>query len=158
MMKFPRLDLFIVFVILMASCAAPAAEEVTEEAAVVEEEASVDVALKVTGLVVNEMGWSEEEVKGMETISIEATNKNGDLKTYDGVLINSLLELAEPNAEATTIVFVADDGYTIEVPLVDVAGCTDCIVSFRDQGGFSTVLPGFESSMQVKGVVEIQIK
>jgi hypothetical protein len=35
--------------------------------------------------------------------------------------------------------------------------CADCIVSFRNQGGFSTVLPGHPGSLQVKGVVEIQV-
>jgi len=39
-----------------------------------------------------------------------------------------------------------------------VQSCADCIVSFREQGGFSTVLPGFSSKAQVKGVVEIQVK
>ena len=54
--------------------------------------------------------------------------------------------------------FVADDGYTAEAPLADVMACADCIVSFRDKGGFSTVLPGFAGSLQVKGVIEIQVK
>jgi tungstate transport system substrate-binding protein len=35
--------------------------------------------------------------------------------------------------------------------------CSDCIASFRSQGGFSTVLPGYAGNMQVKGVVEIQV-
>jgi hypothetical protein len=52
----------------------------------------------------------------------------------------------------------ADDGYTAEVALADVKACQDCIVSFRKQGGFSTVLPGFPGNVQVKGVIEIQAK
>jgi len=36
--------------------------------------------------------------------------------------------------------------------------CTDCIVSFRDQGGFSIVMPNFPGKLQVKGVVEMQVK
>jgi hypothetical protein len=31
-------------------------------------------------------------------------------------------------------------------------------VSFRNQGGFSIVMPGYPGNMQVKGVVEIQVK
>jgi hypothetical protein len=30
-------------------------------------------------------------------------------------------------------------------------------VSFRNQGGFSTVMPGFSGKLQVKGVVELQV-
>jgi hypothetical protein len=36
--------------------------------------------------------------------------------------------------------------------------CGNCIASFRSQGGFSTVLPDQPGALQVKGVVEIQIK
>ena len=66
--------------------------------------------------------------------------------------------MAGPGAEATTVVYVADDGYTAEVALAEVQDCADCIVSFRNQGGFSIVMPGFSGNVQVKGVIEIQIK
>ena len=115
-------------------------------------------ALKVTGLVQNEMAWSEAEVKTMDAISVESTNKDGETATYTGVAISQLLELAGLEAEAATLVFVADDGFTSEVALANVQACTDCIVSFRNQGGFSTVMPGFPGNLQVKGVVEVQVK
>jgi hypothetical protein len=44
------------------------------------------------------------------------------------------------------------------VTLAEIQACTDCIVSFRNNGGFSTVLPGFPNNVQVKGVVEIQVR
>jgi hypothetical protein len=130
-------------------------------AAVAEQPTSVpagNVALKITGKVANEVGWTEEEVRAMETMDVESTNKQGEASTYTGVSIAKLLEMAGPAADATTLVFVADDGYTAEAPLADVLACEDCIVSFRDQGGFSTVLPEFAGALQVKGVVEIQVK
>ena len=117
-----------------------------------------DVALKVTGLVDNPMAWTEAEVKAMDTLQVESTNKNGDKSTYEGVLIGNLLKLASPKADAQTVVFVADDGFTAEIALADVMTCENCIVSFRNQGGFSTVLPGQGSNLQVKGVIEIQVK
>lgn len=123
-----------------------------------EEPAAGEAALKVTGLVDSETAWTEEEVKAMNVISVESTNKDGEKSTYDGVLISDLLNEAGPKAEAATVVFVADDGYTAEIALADVLACTDCIVSFRSKGGFSTVLPGQPGSLQVKGVVEIQVK
>jgi tungstate transport system substrate-binding protein len=115
-------------------------------------------ALKITGNVGQEIGWLEEDVRAMETMEAESTNKSGEASTYTGVSINKLLEMAGPAADATAVVFVADDGYTAEVTLAEVQGCADCIVSFRNQGGFSIVMPGFASSLQVKGVIEIQVK
>jgi hypothetical protein len=124
----------------------------------VAEEAAAPVALKITGLVTSEMAWTEEEVKAMETMTVQYTNKDGEVKDYTGVSLNALLALAGLSADATAVVFVADDGYTAEVPLADVQACTECIVSFRNNGGFSTVMPGFSGKEQVKGVVEIQVK
>lgn len=130
---------------------------VTEEPAAEAPEATA-AALKITGKVETEMAWSEEEVKAMNTIDVEATNSKGEKNTYTGVLLIELINLAKPTSDATTIVFVADDGYTAEVALADVMGCTDCILAFREQGGFSSVLPAFEKGLQVKGVIEIQVK
>lgn len=122
------------------------------------EEPVADVALKVTGLVKTEQAWTEAQVKAMTTVDVESTNSKGDKETYTGVLITDLLNLAEPLPEATTIVFVASDGFTAEVPLAEILACTNCIISFRTQGGFSTVLPGYAKNFQVKGVIEIQVK
>jgi hypothetical protein len=117
-----------------------------------------EVALKVTGSVANEQAWTEEEVKAMDNLNVESTNKDGEASTYTGVLLTDLLAEAQPNADATTVIFVADDGYTAEISLEELNACTDCIVSFRNQGGFSTVLPEYSSKLQVKGVIEIQVK
>lgn len=117
-----------------------------------------NAALKVTGLVENEVGWTEEEVRAMPTVDAESTNKQGETETYTGVPLKALLALAVPQDGATTVVFVADDGYTAEVSLEELMACEDCIASFRTQGGFSTVMPGFPGSVNVKGVIEIQLK
>jgi len=117
-----------------------------------------NAALKITGKVATPIGWTEEAVRAMKTIDAQSTNSEGQTETYTGVLITDLLALAGPASDATTLVFVADDGFTAEVPLADVLACADCIVSFRSKGGFSTVLPGFSGKAQVKGVVEILVK
>ncbi len=131
---------------------------VTEQPAATEAPTAGAAALKITGKVKTEQAWSEEQIKAMTTTQAEATNKKGEKQTYTGVLITDLLKLAEPLPEATTIVFVADDGFTGEVTLAELLACPTCIVSFREQGGFSTVLPGFPGNVQVKGVIEIQVK
>ena len=115
-------------------------------------------ALKITGKVGAEQAWSEEQVKALPTTEVESTNSKGEKDKYTGVKLAELLALAAPAADAKTIVFVADDGYTAEAPLADLLACGDCIVSFRSNGGFSTVLPNFDKSLQVKGVTEIQVK
>jgi tungstate transport system substrate-binding protein len=120
--------------------------------------ASTDVALKITGKVDNEMAWTEDEVRAMDTMEAESINKQGETETYTGVSINALLDLASVQSDATTIVYVADDGSTSDIPLADVQTCADCIVSFRNQGGFSIVMPDFSGKLQVKGVVEIQVQ
>jgi DMSO/TMAO reductase YedYZ molybdopterin-dependent catalytic subunit len=117
-----------------------------------------NAALKITGNVDTEVGWTEEKLRSMDTIEAQSTNKEGETSTYTGVRISDLLSKADPQDGATMVVFVADDGYSAEAPLADVQACADCIVSFRNQGGFSIVAPGFPGSVQVKGVVEIQVK
>jgi len=117
-----------------------------------------NAAFKITGNVQTEVGWSEEKIRSMDTIEVEYTNKAGETATYTGVRISDLLSKADPKEGATTAAFVADDGYTAESPLADIEACADCIVSFRNQGGFSIIAPGFANNVQVKGVVEIQIK
>jgi DMSO/TMAO reductase YedYZ molybdopterin-dependent catalytic subunit len=117
-----------------------------------------DAALKITGMVESEIGWTEEKIRSMDTMDAESTNSKDETETYTGVSMNDLLGKAGPTSEATTLVFVADDGYTAEVSLAEVQACEDCIFSFRNQGGFRTVLPGFPGNVQVKGVIEVQVK
>ena len=114
--------------------------------------------MKITGKVASEQNWSEAEVRAMNTLDVESTNKDGETSTYTGVLISDLLALAGPSADAVSVNFYADDGYSVEVGLEDLNNCTDCIVSFRNQGGLSIVMPGYPSNMQVKGVVEIRVQ
>jgi DMSO/TMAO reductase YedYZ molybdopterin-dependent catalytic subunit len=117
-----------------------------------------DAAFKITGNVATEVGWTEDKIRSMDAIEAEATNKDGETNTYTGVRISDLLSKADPKDGAVTIVFIADDGYSAEAPLADIEACADCIVSFRNQGGFSIVAPDFPGNVQVKGVVEIQVK
>lgn len=117
-----------------------------------------NAAFKITGNVETEVGWTEEKIRSMDTIEAQSTNKDGQTSTYTGVRISDLLSKAGPKDGATTVVFVADDGYSAEAPLADIEACADCIVSFRNQGGFSIVAPDFAGNVQVKGVVEIQVK
>jgi DMSO/TMAO reductase YedYZ molybdopterin-dependent catalytic subunit len=142
---------------LVAGCGATPAP--TANPTAVPTPGGVDKAdLKISGKVAKEMAWTEEKVRAMPTVQVQSTNKQGEAQTYTGVPINKLLEVVGLAAEATMIAFVAADGSTAEVALADIDACEDCIISFRSQGGFSTVLPGFPNDLQVKGVIEIQVK
>ncbi len=121
-------------------------------------QSSANYALRITGKVAKQLGWTEDQIHAMPTMEAQSTNKQGETSTYTGVLLTKLLDEAGLQPDATTVVFVADDGFTGEVALSDLQACSDCILSFRNQGGFSSVLPGFPSNVQVKGVVEIQVK
>lgn len=134
--------------------AAPAAEEAPAEEPAAEE---APIALQVTGAVANPQAWTEDEVKAMDAIDVESTNNKGEASTYTGVLLSELITAAAPNADANLVTFVADDGYSAEVSLEELMACADCIASFRSNGGFSTVMPGYEGKLQVKGVVDIQV-
>jgi tungstate transport system substrate-binding protein len=118
----------------------------------------VEGDLIITGLVTTPIGWPEDEIRAMDTTDAEGTNSSGSSETYTGVLIASLLNLAGPTSEAQTLVIIAEDGFSAEVLLADVMACEDCILSFRSNGGFSSVLPGFPKNTGVKGVVELQLK
>ncbi len=149
-------SLFFVLVLmasLLVACGSTPEPSVPPEPA-----ASEEAALKITGSVSQEMSWAEEQVRAMETMEAESTNKQGETGTYTGVSLNKLLEMAGPAADATTVTFVADDGNTAEMTLDELQACADCIVSFRNQGAFSIVAPGSSSKVQVKGVIEIQVK
>ena len=118
----------------------------------------VEGDLIITGLVATPIGWTEDEVRAMDTTDATGTGSSGASETYTGVLLATLLNLAGPMSEAQTLVIIADDGFSAEVPLAEVMACADCILSFRSKGGFSSVLPGFPKNTGVKGVVELQLK
>lgn len=94
----------------------------------------------------------------MDTIEAESVNNSGETSTYTGVPLNTLLDMAGVQAEATKLVFIGDDGYEAEVDLAEARDCADCIVSFRNKGGFSMVMPGFPGNTEVKGVVTIRVE
>jgi len=153
MKKIVVLLLSVLFVSMLGCQAADVAT--TEVEPIVEEG---PVAFTISGNVATEFGWSEAEIKSLNTLDVDYTNKDGETTTYTGVLLSDLLTLAQPGADAANLVFVADDGYTAEVALADVMTCTNCILGFREEGGFISVMPDFSGKLQVKGIVEIQVQ
>lgn len=120
--------------------------------------ANSPIALTITGMVKNEQAWTEAEILAMDTLEAEGVNNKGETDTYTGVAVNSLLELADVKNRATAVTFITASGETLEMALTDLAGCANCILSFRNQGGFTTTFPGFDDLPRLREVVEIQLK
>jgi len=145
--RFRLLIALVVVSTFLVSCGgSEEASPVVEEAAPVVEEA----ALKV-----GETAFSMDQLEGMDTIVSEATKKDGSTTEYMGVLVTDLLN--EAGAAGARLVFIASDGYEAELSMAELEGCVDCIVAFEGEE-LRMVLPGFPSSVQIKGVVEIQVK
>jgi hypothetical protein len=60
---------------------------------------------------------------------------------------------------ATTLVFIAADGYTSEVSLEEVRACTECLVGFTNTlEKFKMVMPNLPSNVWAKDVIKIEVK
>jgi hypothetical protein len=115
-------------------------------------------ALVIKGQVAQELSLTMDDLKGQDVVKITAEHPKRGQEEYEGVRLKGLLEKAEVQEGATALVFTADDGYSIEVPLADVQGCNDCLAAFRAEGGLLTVMPGMPSNTWVKGVISIELK
>ena len=114
--------------------------------------------LVLTGQLLKQIGWTTAELKAMPAASAQGKNNKGDVSSYSGVLIADLLKLGAPLPAAKTLVFSGDGGIQVEVPLADVLSCTDCILTFRSQGGLSLLLPFYSEQLAIKGVIGIEVK
>ena len=128
-----------------------AVEEPTEEVS-----ETGDAALTMSGLGVM-MSWTADELMAMDMIETDYTNRDGETTTYTGIALTTLMDLAGLQDSATTLVFVADDGYSAEVTIEEITACEGCMVA-PDDGSYRMVLPGFPGNVQVKGVIEIQVE
>lgn len=114
--------------------------------------------LVIEGSVNSPQGFSEAEVRGMEAIEAVSKNKDGEEKTYQGVPLIALLQLVDVDDTATKVIFIGEEDSRAEVSLADLNACVECIVSFRNNGGFSVVMPGFPKGSEVKGLTRIIVE
>ena len=119
---------------------------------------AADIALSITGAVENELTLTLDDLKGMEVVQITTEHPSKGEQTYEGVRLNALLDLAELQADATTLSMIASDGYSSDVPLADVQACADCLVAFHSSGDLRMVMPGMSSDVWVKKMIKIEIK
>jgi len=151
-MKFDKrifLALLTVAVLVLAGCGA--------QADTPPDEGGGSPALTVSGAVEQELMLSIKDLQDMGSVDVEYTDKDGETETFTGVSVNDVLAEAGLSGDASAVVFVASDGYEAELPLADLAGCGDCVVAF-DGDELRMVLPGFSGKVQVKGVIELNVK
>jgi len=144
--------IMLVFRFLIVGCTSK-----EEGVPVTSEEEGPDV-LQVSGAVSTEAAFSERDLRDLGTQDVEFTEKTGEVPTYTDPRLVDVLDAVELNVDASAVVFVASDGYEAEATLEEIQGCGDCIVAFQDDGTLKLVMPGFSGKLQVKGVVEIQVK
>ena len=116
------------------------------------------VLLQVSGTVEQETGFTEKDLNGLGLTDVDFTEKSGDVSTYTGALVTDVLDEVGVASDASSVVFIGDDGYEAEATLEEVQACADCIVAILEEGGLKMVMPGFSSKLQVKGVIEFRIK
>lgn len=116
--------------------------------------------LSVTGMVAQPLALTDADLQGMEVVQIEATHpKKGTTDTYEGVYLSTLLELADVQDGAVTLVLTAGDGYAITIALADALNCADCLIAFTDEPSvFNIIMPGLDTGYWVKDIVSIQVK
>jgi len=120
-----------------------------------EEGATTTVAAGEAVLTVADKGFTmaELEALGVETLNLE--NPRSGPADYTGVRLGAVLAAAGLSEAATTLTFIASDGYEFEAPLADVLACADCLLAFDDDGTLRTAMPGIENKAWVKDVIEI---
>ncbi len=133
----------------------PTPEPVAEPAAPLP---ACEGALAIAGLVETAQCWTLADLQAQPTVELTIEHPKKGPQPYSGWRLNDLLDLAGPAAEAVTLVFTASDGYSGEAALADVRACPDCLVALGDDGLLSLAMPGFESFVWVKDVVQVEVK
>lgn len=159
----------VVFALAIAACA-PAATPVPVEPTAVPVEptavppteapaAASTPTLVVTGLVANELALAEADLRAMEVVDLQAEHPKKGMQDYTGVRMSTLMAQAGVEAEATTLVITAVDGFSAEIDVPTLTACTDCLLAFTDSPeSFSAVMPGQSSKLWVKDVVSLEFK
>lgn len=114
--------------------------------------------LMVSGLVANPLAFVEDDLRAMEVVQITAVHPKKGSQDYEGVRLNSLLEMAGVDSAATCLLLTASDGFTAEVMLADITACADCLVAFTEEVGvFNLAMPGLPSNTWMKDVTKIEV-
>ena len=115
-------------------------------------------SLVITGLVNQDMGFMEADLRLIEILKVSAETKKGK-QNFEGASLNALLDLAGIKSGATKLIATAADGYTSEISLEDVRNCPNSLIAFGDtKESFTLVMPDLQTNTWVKDLVKLEIK
>jgi DMSO/TMAO reductase YedYZ molybdopterin-dependent catalytic subunit len=131
----------------------------TQETAVVELPV-IDVTLAITGKVTSPLTLTGADLAAIQRTTL-STQPPGEDEPVDfvGIPLNTLLDTAGLQTDATKVIFTASDGYSAEVTLAELRDCPDCLIAFDEGEGYlMDVLPGFAGNTWVKYLIQIDIQ
>lgn len=114
-------------------------------------------ALTITGLVDSAQSLTMDALKAMQIVKMSAVHPKKGPQDYEGVRMNTLIDLAKPKATATKVVLTSGDGYVTELTLSQVRACPNSLLAFN-AGKLDAVFPELESSFWAKDVVKAEIR
>ncbi len=151
---FKKLSLVLILMVTLVAALSGCGTAEPETADVIVTE---DAVIAISGAVKNTAGWSADQLRAMEIVDVDYTNKDGEVTTYTGIPIVALLEAAGIEEGAQTVTLVAADDYAAEVSLAELQACPNCIIGF-DGDSYRVVMPDFPSNLQVKDIVRIEVE
>ncbi|HMK47285.1 MAG TPA: molybdopterin-dependent oxidoreductase [Methanocella sp.] len=118
-------------------------------------------ALMINGSVASQQNLTLADLKAMpqNTINASLTNSTGGNETVNGtgVLLNTLLTASNPASNATSVTFIASDGFSNSVNMTDVQAATNATIIINDDGTLRNVIPGQPASTSVSNLTVITI-
>ena len=115
--------------------------------------------LAILGLVNTETAFTEESLRALSVVTINADHPKNGPQDFEGVLLSELLDLVGLKSGATKLIFTADDGFSAEVSLADVQATPNALLGFTETAGkFKMIMPGLPSNTWIKGVVKIEVQ
>lgn len=121
-------------------------------------EAPAAVPLEVSGNVATPTTFEAADLKVLPQVTVTATDRNSQPQEYTGVALATLLEQVGAADDATTIVFIGGDGYTVELPLSDALADADAILAIDENDSVRNIFPSMMPRNWVKGLVAIEIQ
>lgn len=114
--------------------------------------ACAPAAQEVVILTVSDKGYTRTALEALGTKSVDYTDKDGEIKTYDGVHLAALLD--DAGISGSSLTFTASDDYQAELSTDEAMVCKNCIVAFDDDS-LRLVMPDFSGKLQVKDLISI---
>jgi DMSO/TMAO reductase YedYZ molybdopterin-dependent catalytic subunit len=118
------------------------------------------VTLTITGTVDTELMLTDSALRNMTVVTLTLEHPKNGATEYTGIRLNDLLNQAGIQAGATTVTFIASDGFANDLDLATVQACADCLVAFdpATPGVYNLAMPGQSNKAWVKSLVSISVK